>query len=421
MMEFVVWLVALFMSILGVTYFYIKLCGFKGKFKKRFYICFLIGVIACTFVKYKEYTYLSLASYFILYPILFYVISGDKIKRIVYYTFIIWIYGALFDFLVMVLVSFGHLMFNFNINASWFKIVPTMLSLLFFFISANISPLRKFTNKLVNLLCDIKYSDILLISFFAFTVIGGTSIAVNINNVKVSVLIYILIALTIIIFIFIIHCKNVDYEFNVMAKTLKANNTFYTNIDNEFSMFKHNLMAKLLSVESYSNKKARELLKDLINDFNSNIDYHNLILDLPYGLDGVINQKLSNYSDKLDIKVVNALEHDIFDVLSPRRYNVLVEKLSLAIDNAIEASLNSVNKVLIINLMEEENAIKIEIKNTFKGTIDISNIGKIHYSTKGKKRGLGLYSILRNNEVSVKFKIINNYFVGELKARFKVK
>lgn len=418
MIEFAVWLIANFMSAIGIVWFYVNLFHNKNKLNLSSFLVFILGVIFSTFIKYFGYDFLSILSYFIFYPILFHVISKSKFKEVLYYSIIIWIYGALFDFLSMLIISFGNFFFSFNIYSSWFKIIPTMINMIFFILSSYLTILKKFTNKIVILLCQINHSDVLLITFFLFTLVGGVSIAVNIKSLNFSILLYLLVALVIVVFLLIIHCKNIDYEFNILVKNLQTNNNFYTIINDEYNMFKHNLMAKLLSVKSVSNKKARILIDELIKDFNSNIDYESNILDLPYGLDGVINQKLNGYNDKLEIKVSNNLEHDIFDVITPKRYNVLVEKLSLFIDNAIEASLASVEKILIINLVEENDSIKIEIKNTFAEKIDLDEIGKIHYSTKGKKRGFGLYSILRNNEVSVNVKVINEYFVGELMAKF---
>ena len=102
---------------------------------------------------------------------------------------------------------------------------------------------------------------------------------------------------------------------------------------------------------------------------------------------------------------------------SPRRYNVLVEKLVVSLDNAIEASLNSKNKVVIINLYDDEDNIYIEIKNSFAHNLDIDNLGNLNYSTKGKRRGLGLFSILRDNEASLKVKVVNNYFISLISTK----
>lgn len=418
MMEFIGLYIATFLSSIGILYFYSQLLNKKERISVKIIIFFIICILATTFIKYKNYIFLSVASYFVFHPILFYIFSKDNLKRVFYYSAIMWIYGALFDFLTMLIISFANCFLNFNVYNIWFKVITTFLFMIFFIVSAHLPFLKKFTNKTINLLCNIKYFDILLIAFFIFTFIGGAAIVISVESLNLIFLIIMLFILMSILFILVIHCKNMDYEFSILVKNLQINNKFYTNINDEYSVFKHNLTAKLLSVESVSNKKSRVLINELIKDFNNGNDYQRLILDLPYGLDGVINQKLSNYRFKLELKIYNNLEHNIFDVISPKRYNVLVEKLSVLIDNAITASLDSSEKILIINLIEEDDSIKIEIKNTFGGKIDLDSIGKIHYSTKGKNHGFGLYSLLRNNEVAVNVKIINEYFVGKIIAKY---
>ncbi len=422
MIEFVVWFLSNFLAAIGIISFYISLFEEKAKINKKIVILFVLNIVVCTFIRFFELSLLNIFSFFIFYPVIFYLLSPKKFKFILYYTIFIWIYGAVFDFLTMLIISYLYLAIDINMRNYLFKIVPTIVSLFFFILSSRISFIKKFTNNIVNLLANINNTDLFVITFFAFVFISGVAITLNIDSLSISILVFVLIFIVILVFLLLVHCKYLEYESKIFTKTLQVNNNFYTNIDDEYSIFKHNLIAKLLSVKSVSNKNARLLIDDLVNDFNSNMDYRNIILDLPYGLDGVINHKLCNYSNILNIKISNNFTKDIFDVLTPKRYNVLVEKLSLMLDNAIESALDSVEKILIVNLMEDNDSIKIEIKNTFDGKkVDVDEIGKIHYSTKGKKRGLGLYFILRNNEVLVNVKFVNSYFVGEAIAKFNQK
>ena len=76
---------------------------------------------------------------------------------------------------------------------------------------------------------------------------------------------------------------------------------------------------------------------------------------------------------------------------------------------------------LVINLYSEDNSIIMDIKNTFSAELNFENIGTINYSTKntknGRRRGLGLFSALRDNEVIMKIKVINNLFVTKIIAK----
>ena len=93
----------------------------------------------------------------------------------------------------------------------------------------------------------------------------------------------------------------------------------------------------------------------------------------------------------------------------------------IALDNAIESSMTSVDKILVINLYSEENNVVMDIKNTFSADLNLEDLGKINYSTKskgnGRRRGLGLFSALRDNEVKMTIKIVNNLFVTKIVAK----
>ena len=180
-------------------------------------------------------------------------------------------------------------------------------------------------------------------------------------------------------------------------------------------------MAKILSIKSVSGKKARMLIDDFLRSFNQNIDFSIHIQDMPYGLNGIIYEKIYSYIGKLHIKIDNKIDFDIFTKLNPRRYNVFVEKMIIALDNAIEASLNSVEKLLVINLYFEDESIIMDIKNTLSTNLNLEELGKVNYSTKSnkdyKRHGLGLFSALRNNEVTMSIKIVNNLFITRIIAK----
>lgn len=418
-MKFLLYICISLVSTFGFTYLFCKLNDLKIKsFSFKTWFIFLLGVIFVTFIRFYDIQYISTISYFFFYPILFYSISKFNYHKLFIISLIVWIYGIILDFSSMLVIAISYYCFKFNVNTDIFKIVPSIYVLIMFIILGRAKFMKKVTNKIYEILSKVRYSDFMLIIFAAFIFVVGIILALNIRNINIGFLACIILILVMFIFVILLKAKYIDIENRIFIQTLKENNSFYISISDEYSLFRHNLIAKLLSVESVSNKKAKILIDELIKDFNKNIDYNRLILDLPYGLDGVINQKLSGYNDILNIKISNSLEHDLFDVLSPKRYNVLVEKLVVSLDNAIEASFSSVDKVLVINLMEDNNSIKIQIKNTFSGGIDIDNIGKVHYSTKGKEHGFGLYSILRNNEVSTNVKIINKFFVSEIVAKY---
>ena len=322
------------------------------------------------------------------------------------------------DLLSMITISGLYALFNINVdNSVIFQALPSLIVFVFIIMISKSKFILKLNQWLYNLYLKIEYLDFALVGFTILIFILGTSIAVNIRHLSVTFLLIIIIYLMLLCFILIVKYKSNNYENKIFLKTLKENNEFYISMDAENRIFKHNLAAKLLSIKSVSNKKARSLIDDMLSQYNKNIDFSRHVQDIPYGFNGIIYQKLYPYLDKLNVKIDIQIDFDIFEVFKPKRYNVFVEKMVVSLDNAIESCLNSYDKLLILNLYSIDDLIVIEIKNTFSSNLNIDELGMVNYSTKGKKRGLGLFSALRDKEAAMNVKIINNFFVTKISAK----
>lgn len=425
MSKFLVWLVFSFLSTFAVVYLYYRLIGLDKKLDLKVKCFFIFGVIAVALVEHFHLSVLSSLLYFIYFPILFYLMNKLSIKKLFYYVFIVWFYGIIADIFTILLTSLVFYIFNININIynNYSDSVSIFLSFcvsIFLILLSRIKKVKTLTNKIYTKIDNIKYFDFLLAIFAAFILCLAIIMFINVQNLNINMLIIVVLVLMIITFIILLKYKINSEENTRYLKTLKDNNDFYIKMDDENRVFKHNLMAKLLSIKSVSNKKAMVLIEDLIMQFNKSIDFSNSIKIIPYGLNGIIYQELYPYLKELNIKINNEINYDIFNVLNPRRYNVLVEKLVVILDNAIESSLKSKNKSIVINIFDNDNSIIIEVQNTFANNVNLDLIGSINYSTKGKKRGLGLFSLSRNNEAIVFIKIVNNIFISKIITKKKV-
>ncbi len=417
MLEFLEWYLACFLCTFGFCYLYYKLVDSKVKINLKICLVFLFGVLGMTLIKYYEINSLSFISFFIFYPYLFYLINNLSLKKLLFYSIFVWLYGVFFDFLFMVLLSLVNYVWNVNIYSPLFKIFPTALLSVALILFGNLKIIKRFTNYVYMLFTKIEYFNFIIIAISIFVIVVGVGLVINIKHLRISVLLFLVMFFLAMTIILLLKCRMDKLENKVFLKTLKENNDFYIKIDAENRIFKHNLAAKLLSIKSVSNKKAQVLIDDFLKHNSKTINYTKQIKEIPYGLNGIIYQKLYPYLDKLSIKINNQIKYDIFEVLTPRKYNVFVEKVLLSIDNAIESAIKSREKVIIVDLYDEENCIIFEIKNSFSDNLDIDDLGKIEYSTKSKKRGLGLFSMLREKEAIVKIEIINDIFVSKIKIK----
>lgn len=418
MIRFIVWLIACFISTFGYTYLFYKINGCKN-ISKKFIFIFIVGVITITLFKFFDIKYYTLLSYFIFYPTLFYSVSKISCKKILINTLIIGLLGLALDLISMIFASSICYILKVDLN-SYYNVLSISLSIavVFAFIClGNCKKSNKILIKIINFFNDIEYLDYVLIIFCIFISILGIGLSFNLKSIHVGMLLFTIILLSLFVFILLIKFKINDIESRKYLETLKQNNDFYIKMENENRIFKHNLKAKLASIKSVSNKKAIALIDDYVIKISKSVSYSKKIKQVPYGLNGIIYEKTYPYLENINFKITNKIDFDIFKVLKPRRYNVLVEKLIVSLDNAIEASLNSKNKVIVINLYNDSDNIYIEIKNSFSHDLDLDSLGNVNYSTKGNKRGLGLFSILRDKEVSLHIKVVNNYFITLITAK----
>ena len=390
------------LAIGGFSYFYFKLILPNFAFKLKIFLIYSLGILGLILIKDKHLLWIE---YLLIFSLIFFLgkVRKIKFKKFLFYFFISFLYGFLLSIFLIILFAKISTFFNIPFRFDNFTISYINLAIsLILFILAKYTKLIHF----INFFYENNYFDYILVVIILIIIFGF----------KKGLLLIFSIMFLIGIFL---KYKVREKEINKYLKILKTNNEFYLKKEDESRILKHNLIARLLSIKSVSNDKAKILIDDLIKEYNKSINISYKITRIPFGLEGIIYEQTCNYLNKIDIKIYNNIKSNIYEILPPRKYNVLVEKLVILLDNAIEACLNSEEKVLIINLEEDINDITLEIKNTFSNLIAIDELGFKNYSTKGKMHGIGLFSILRDKEVLLKIKIVNNFFIAKITTHKK--
>lgn len=184
-------------------------------------------------------------------------------------------------------------------------------------------------------------------------------------------------------------------------ENLKEYTTQIETMYQSIRAFKHDYVNILTSIAGYLEAEKYE---ELNTYFNDNIlkesrkltqdDFKlNMLSNIKEpGLKGLISSKLI-YAHEIGIKVVI----DILDEVEEFYINIfdLNRIMGIFLDNAIEAAGECKdNKEIRFNVIKEEKAVVITLMNTFEvDEVDINNIEKNGYSTKGENRGLGLYNV----------------------------
>lgn len=182
-----------------------------------------------------------------------------------------------------------------------------------------------------------------------------------------------------------------------VEKNEKKNVQIYTNMIEEYlenmRTFKHDYNNMLMSLSGFieigdMNSLKRYFYEELLNVRYSECENASSLVNIKnIPVKGLISIKTSK-AISLGINVV-------LNVLKPVENFVLKDIdicriLGILIDNAVEASVESDNKILNIGILNDEDEIYIIISNSYKIKPVIHKIFEKGYSTKGEDRGLGL-------------------------------
>lgn len=337
--------------------------------------------------------------------------TKDEAKN---YGILVWGACLLLDFLIMLIVTSLGLSKYYELYPLVSKTIGSlaMSFLLMITFSLNIytKHLRKAYNSLSKMKIDIKYIYMIIITFIFLNIL-------ELNYIKDNTLVRLTFIIGMLGFTLITVLISKNYKVTVLKltnKLLEENNLTNKKVITEYSIFKHNFESKLLGIRDVANKETKVLIDDLLEDTNSSVYIKNDINAMPLGINGLVMGKLAKHEkSNVNISITNDITSDILDVVSPRSYNLFCEALGVSLDNALESSKNTKEKLVYLKFKETDTEIKITVINTFSGGVDLDSLGEANYTSKKKGHGLGLYSLFRKN-LNIKTSIKNNLFINDI-------
>jgi len=173
----------------------------------------------------------------------------------------------------------------------------------------------------------------------------------------------------------------------------------YEKVIDEKSKNQHEYKNQLILIKGMinkTNKKAIQYIDDLYNNEkeDENLELLKKLQFLPDGgLKGLIYYKVEEMINK-KIDVYVDISSELSKVRSKKQLNNNLHDISkilgVYIDNAIEATLTSKQKYIIIESYLEKGYIVFSISNTYSGNVDLNKVDKEGYTTKGEGKGYGL-------------------------------
>ena len=304
------------------------------------------------------------------------------------------------------------------------KAIFSIILLLFVYITTSNNKVRELLNRIINTKTKTfnMIIAILLVSFcfsliiMNFNYVDSISYKVYISNAILLLCITIIIAISIYSYVKVEkEEQKTELLLNFMSK--------YEKVIEENRISNHELLNTLLVLKTY-NKNTDEydiLLNELIDKYNNKGIKIKNIHNLPPGLKGIFYYKLHGLDDhKYEINI-NVSKKSVKNIkkISSNDYMTLYKIIGIILDNAIEAASSSKKKYILIDVYDESNTIIFEISNSYTGKMNLESINIKGYSTKGNKRGLGLYImnnlLIKCNNIKVEQTVNNRVHIFNTK------
>lgn len=238
------------------------------------------------------------------------------------------------------------------------------------------------------------------------------------NGINITIFLMFIISLIIVLFFLTLKEKHKKESQILKSEFLSQAINSYESAIKDYKTLKHNLMNDFLTIKTLANIECQDLINEKIKQYSKDYEWIDLVSEIPSGIQGLLflkSQQAKRKGVEFNIKSSNVSIKDL--KLATKTYSFLNDSLGILLDNAVDASLISKNKHVIVNISQNQKEIIVEIINKFKQDINIDMLGTLNYSTKKEKSGIGLNYIAKNKQARIKIsnRIVNDYFISTLK------
>lgn len=393
--------VVLYLFNLVSTYFMFLGYSFisKEKFKYNFKNIVFVIILAFLFLLNKKFNIVvsSVLTSIILLLLFSKIIFKNNIRNTIVYALTYYLILSVYDFIFSFFFYWLNAIIDPDLSQNYlimggFTLLITFLTSLF----CKLKFVRKFSDLIINLSKN-NYVNVLVISLIIlFIVILSTKLSLEYDYEKFLFnLLLLSVFLFFIVFAFI---KNHLAQKEKQEKeTLLEFISEYEKIIDENRINKHEMLNNLIILRSFEDKNTEEynkVLDDLIVTYDNNSDACiKNISKLPTGLKGILYYKTNDMRNKninLNVNISKRVSSPL-EKLPLDEYVILSRIIGIVMDNALEASIKSKEKFVMIEVFEQNDNVIIIIENSYNNKVDVNDLKKKNFSTKGKSRGLGLY------------------------------
>jgi len=344
----------------------------------------------------------------------FIVLVLNLISEILYTLFIVILFNSSLEFLKE--NYFGTILTNISIAV-------ILISLVIFSKKYLIKLLDKIAvqnNKLIYLFSFLSFLSITVLVYYYF-------FKNNFQNSLIMALLILIIYISMTLSLFFeLHKKNrLEFEYQMVLKNMEEYEKLYSYQRMLNHEFNNNLMV-IRGLSSKNNKKLLEYIDNISNFKSSDIaDSTNILKKIPSGgLLGLLYSKIlvmNNKKISFELIVSKNFKRSIYKNIPDKTKNDLCTLLGIYLDNAIESFNNSKLKNILVEINILDGFLNVSVVNNISGNVDLSNIDKKGYSTKGKNRGYGLSIaeniVKKNSDINVETYITGFNFRQLIKVK----
>ena len=339
----------------------------------------------------------SAAIYFIMYKTIF----KESLKTTFCKTCLMTLVSFVLDPVLSIIISFAcENIQELNVNTIPKLLITCIFSYTYFKIFKSEKNRKRF-NSLLELMETNKkiliYFTILVLVAHAYNVL----LAYNYVDYKYyTALLILIIFISYFSYIFI-HEIFDNISLTLKNKYLNDNLINYQKTADNYRTLKHNLKNDLFIIARSKDKE--KAIRRTYEKYNQDEEWVNNIGSIPSGLQGIIFLKMEfAENNKVKFYMDNKIDFEKLDEGTPL-YLDTCEVIAICLDNAIEASIDTEEKLICMGLYNDDDCYTINITNSFNNFVDIDKLGEKNYSTKNRNSGIGLNYIANlNKDIKIK-------------------
>lgn len=421
-------------EIFNMTFLYITLCvflniyvyilvykklskntNFRFNFKNMVY--FLITTCLVTLNNLNNTVYITtpLVSALLIFLMLKLLFKDTWYKTICVDGVII-LYSFILDPILSIIMSITFTnVIELNIQAIPKLLITTMFSYIYYFTFYH-TKVKILVQYIIETLLKSKKTVIFL--YVSILIVNTFNILYGLNYLDYKYYVTIILMIMYMVYFATMFSKEI-YNNKILSVKNKYLNEYlenYEKMSDNYKTLKHNLRNDLYLIKCSKEKDA--VINKMYEKYTDDENWEGKISNIPSGLQGIIFLKMQ-YAETKNIKFIvdNKIDENELDENS-QIYLDTCEIVAICLDNAIEASEETSQKMISMDINKNSSFYLIEITNTFNNRIDIDKLGEKNYSTKNRNSGIGLNYIENlSKSITVKRLIIENIFRTIIKVK----